>query len=394
MDIPTINELRTQIENDLRTELGITQNWFGKVFLRSLATVQAGKLKIYYLAAAKVQKNIFADTAESENNGGTLERFGRVKIQRNPNPAIAGVYILNVTGQNGAVIPKGTLYKSTINSTNEGYLFEVTAQIFIVGTTGQVNVRALTPGTESQLDIDDELELTSPLANIDSLAYVDSVDTTPVSAEDIEDYREIVLDSFRIEVQGGAAQDYVIWSLDVAGVRTSYPYTKDGQIYAVQVFVEALPDDSQPGQPEGVPPTSMLDDVRDAIEIDPDTGKGRRPVGVFTLEVLAVVPVGVTITIEGLTDDSASVVNAIENSIIDLLYTVRPYIAGADGENRNDILYISQIITAVSSAIESDIFFSNLIMEIGGTPVTFYAFGTTPATYGNYPYLESLIINP
>ena len=393
-DIPTINELRTQIENDLRTELGITENWFGKVFLRSLATVQAGKLKLYYLKIAKIQKNIFADTAESEASGGTLERFGRVKIKRNPNPAIAGVYILDVAGEIGGTIPKGVLYKSTINSTNEGYLFEVTAELVLTGTTGQVNVRALTPGTDSQLDIDDELELTSPLANIESLATVNSVDTTPIAAEELEDYRQIVLDSFRIEVQGGAAQDYVIWSLDVSGVRTSYPYTKNGEIYAVQVFVEALPPNSEPGEPEGVPPTSMLDDVRDAIEIDPDTGQGRRPVGVFTLEVLSVIPVGVTIKIYGLTDDSVAVQNAIQASIEDLLYTIRPYIAGADGEDKNDILYISQVVNAVSSALEQGVFFTNLEMIIDGNPVNSYEFGTSPATYGNYPYLEYLIINP
>ncbi len=393
-DIPTINELRIQIENDLRTELEITQNWFGKIFLRSLATVYAGKLKIFYLFAAKVQKNLFADTAESENNGGTLERFGRVKINRNPNPAIAGVYILDVTGEIGGTISKGALYKSTINSTNEGYLFEVTAEVILTATTGQVNVRALTPGTESQLDIDDELELTSPLVNIDSLAYVNSVDTTPIAAEETEDYRQIVLDSFRIEVQGGAAQDYVIWSLDVSGVRTSYPYTKDGETYAVQVYVEALPPNSEPGEPDGVPPQSMLDDVRDAIEIDPVTLKGRRPVGVFNLEVLAVIPVGVTITIEGLTDESLPVINAIQESIENLFYTIRPYIPGADGEDRNDVLYISSVINAVSSALELGVFFANLIMEIDETPVTFYEFGTSPSTYGNYPYLEDLIINP
>ena len=322
MALPTISELKTQIENDLRSELNITNTWFGKVFLRVLATVQAGKLKLYYLFGAKIQKNIFVDTADPAAQDGTLERFGQVKIGRNPYPAIAGIYTLNVTGSIGGTIPKGAQYKSTSNSTSPDYLFIVEIGVVLTGSTGQVIVRALTPGVISALVDSDELELTAPIANIDSLAVVDSVDTTPVSAETTEEYRQVVLLAFQLEPQGGAATDYRLWSLDVEGVRTSYAYTKFGEIYAVQVYVEALPDDSDPGEPEGVPPTSMLDDVEAAIELDPDTTlplyqRGRRPLGVYNLEVQAVVPVGVIIRIYDLTDDSAPVLAIIEDAIKD-----------------------------------------------------------------------------
>lgn len=395
MNIPTINELKTQIENDIRTQLGITKTWFGKVFLRIIASVQAGKLKLFYVFSAKVQKNIFVDTADPASQGGTLERFGLIKIGRNPYPAVAGVYACEVTGIIGGVIPIGTQYKSGLNSTNPNKLFVVETGVTLVSPTGSIIVRALEPGTGASLIVGDEIELTAPIENIDKIATVTAINVTPVAAETVEQYRKIVMDSFQLEPQGGAATDYRLWSLDVIGVRTSYPYTKSGEPYAVQVFVEALPANTAPGQPDGVPPASMLDDVAAVIELDPDITKplyerGRRPVGVYNLEVLPVVPIEVTVRIYDLTDDSSPIITAIEDAIKDLMYTIRPYIAGADGENQRDVLYLSQLIAAVSAALNNEVFFSNITMLIDGNIVTQPEFGRVPGTYGNYPYLFNL----
>ena len=84
--IPTLKELYDQVLSDLETQYSISIPLFGKNFLRALAMVQAAKLKIFYLAVANLQKNIFVDTADPEASGGTLERFGRVKLGRNPFP--------------------------------------------------------------------------------------------------------------------------------------------------------------------------------------------------------------------------------------------------------------------------------------------------------------------
>jgi uncharacterized phage protein gp47/JayE len=390
-DIPTLATLQTQIENDLRTHLGITQTWIGKVFLRILAFVQAAKLKLFYLQIAQLQKNIFVDTADSEQNGGTLERFGRVKLGRSKTPAIAGEYMLNISGSIGGTVLKGTIFKNT--STDK--LYEVQTTVTLTGTTGQITVKALEGGTDSEMTVGAELESTIPIANVNSTADVDSIDVSPVDEESIETYRRLIVESFQLEPQGGAATDYRIWAADAAGVRTVYPYAKNGEIYTVQVFIEAVPESSEPGQPEGVAPTSMLSDVEDVIELDPDTTKpinerGRRPVQV-NLEVLSVIPVGVTITITDLSDTSTPVINAITAALEDLLYTIRPYIAGADGENKSDTIYLSRVIAAIAGAVSDTINFSNISIEIGGTTYSQFTFGNTPGTYGNYPYLEDLI---
>lgn len=388
-DIPTLSELQSQIENDIKTELGITRNWVGKVMLKVLALVQAAKLKLYYLAIAVLQKNIFVDTADSESNGGTLERFGRVKLGRNPRQATSGEYTLNITGSIGGVVLKGQTFKS-----NSGYIFETKAQVTLSSTSGQIEVTALTAGIDAILQVDDELNATSPMANVDSLAIVDSVDVSPTAAETLEEYRQLVIDAFQAEPQGGAATDYRIWAADADGVRKVYPYTKYNEIYVVQVFVEALPANSEPGQPEGVPPTSMLTEVGEVIEQDPDTTKpdnerGRRPLQVV-LEVLPVIPVPVVITINDLSDTNVTTLANIELALNNLFYTIRPYIAGAD-VLKTDTLYLSQVIAAVYGAIPVGANFSNVEISINSVVYSAYSFGEIPAKYGNYPYLFSLL---
>jgi hypothetical protein len=132
-DIPTLSALQTQIEADLKAELGITKNWIGKVFLRVLAIVQASKLKLFYLAIGLLQKNIFVDTCDEA----TLLRFGRVKLNRDPFPATSGEYVLNITGNIGGIVAKGQTFKSS-----GGYVFETKAAVELTTTTGQIEVVA------------------------------------------------------------------------------------------------------------------------------------------------------------------------------------------------------------------------------------------------------------
>ena len=118
--------------------------------------------------------------------------------------------------------------------------------------------------------------------------------------------------------------------------------------------------------------------------------RGRRPLQAV-VEVLAVVPIGVTITISDLSDKSSPVLLAITEALNDLFYTIRPYIPGADGDNKHDTLYLSALIAAIFSAIDAGINFSNVSIEIDSVTYSQYTFGNTTLTYGSYPYLESLL---
>jgi uncharacterized phage protein gp47/JayE len=331
-----------------------------------------------------VQKNIFADTCDES----TLLRFGRVKLNRDPYPATAGGYVFNITGNAGGVVAKGQTFKS-----NFGYVYENKAEYILSSTTGQINIVALTTGIEPLLSIDDELQATSPIANVESIAVVDSVTIPPIAAETISEYREKVLISFQAEPQGGAATDYRLWSSDANGVRKVYPYAKNNAIYVVQVFVEALPENSEVGEISGTPPASTLVDVEAVINQDPDTSKpdserGRRPLQVV-LEILPVVPKAVKINIESLSDKSTTVINDIRKGLDDLFYTIRPYISGAESV-RSDTLYLSQVITAIYSSIPAGANFANVQIIIDTVTYNSYQFGEIPAKYGMYPYLLEL----
>jgi len=241
-NIPTLQQTYNAIISDLQTQYGNTISPIGRVFLRAAAVVWAAKVWSLYMALAFVQKNIFVDTADPFEMGGTLDRFGLVKLGRNRFQATAGIYKIQVTGSIGAVIPAGSTFKSDDTSLSTGYLFILDSAYTLIATTDTVDVRALVTGNDSKLNVADTLTSVSPIALVNSSVVVTVIVTPPLSAETVEDYRQKIIDSYRLEPQGGAATDYRIWTADAIGVRTVYPYTKSGAIYTVQVFVEALPE--------------------------------------------------------------------------------------------------------------------------------------------------------
>lgn len=200
--IPTIAELQADIIADIEAQFGVTIPTFGRVFLRPLAIVQAAKLKIYYLAIANLQKNIFVDTAQSELVGGTLERFGRIKLNRNPFPARAGEYTVEVTGDIGATIPAQTTWKSDDGTANPGKLFILDVAYTLISTTDTITVRALEAGADSRMEIGDTMTATAPIANVNQSAEVTVETTVPTDAEDLETYRQVAIGAYRTEPQG------------------------------------------------------------------------------------------------------------------------------------------------------------------------------------------------
>ena len=267
--IPTYIELYNGVLSDLETQMQVSVPIFGKNFLRALAVVQAGKLWLYYKAIANVQKNIFIDTAEPESIGGTLERFGRVKLNREPFSARAGEYIVTVTGSIGAIIPAQSTFKSDDTVINSGKLFILDSAFTLVATTDSITIRALEAGNDSKLNIGDTLTATAPIALVDSIVTVSAETIEPSAEENIEDYRDKALDAYRLEPQGGAATDYRLWSADAQGVKQSYPYAKTGVVNEINLFVEATIADSIDGK--GTPSALLLTDVEEVVEFDPDT---------------------------------------------------------------------------------------------------------------------------
>lgn len=390
--IPTLQQIKNQIVSAIEAGLNITLPTTGKNIFRALSNVWAGQIKLLYLVNGNLQKNIFVDTADSESIGGTLERFGRVKLGRNPFPATPGVYVLTVTANTiGAVIPASTTFLSDDTSTNPDFLFVLDSDFTFTALTDYITVRALTTGLESKLNIGDTLSATAPIANVNSGpggAIVSSITTTPLAAEDLEDYRYKILESYRLEAQGGAATDFRLWSYDAQGVKQIYPYATSGQTAEIDIYVEATIADSIDGK--GTPTTAIMSDVSDVIEFNPDTTlplneRGRRPMGIFDIHYYTVTIKNINVTISGFIGVTTAQQTSILTAIKEALDGTRPYVAAADlVVDKNDILDQNKLNAIIYSVVPGAVY----------TGVTFTVDGVSLLTYtfnnGNIPYLNSV----
>ena len=380
--IPTLSELYSQIVADLESELGESIPLFGKSFLRAMAAVQAAKLWLNYKINAFVQKNSWIDTADPESMGGSLERFGRVKLGRNPYPATAGQYLVTVTGSIGAVIPARTIFKSHDNALNSGKLFILDNQYTLVAVSDSITLRALEIGIDSRLNIGNQLTSTTPISLVDSLATVSSESVEPLSAENIEVYRRKVIESFQLEPQGGSSSDYRLWANEVQGVAQSYPFAASGQVGYVNLYIEATIEDSTDGQ--GSASNSLLNDVRDNIQLPISGVPARKPVGNI-VNYLSVTPLEVNIEITGFQGLTTDIENLIEGALTEEIAKIRPFVSAIDiVSKRNDTLNTNKIITTILTTIPGSVF-GTITLEVDSVVMTSKTFAG-----GQIPFLNSV----
>jgi len=390
LQIPKLKDLYTQILADLEGELGSSVSKFGKAYIRASAAVQAAKLKLFYLTIARVQKNIFVDTADPENIGGTLERFGRVKLGRDPFPATNSLYTVEVNGDIAAIIKASTTFKSDDDSDNPGQLYVLDVEKTIGSQPDTMQLRSLGTGLSTRLSVGNTLTSTSPIANVDKVVTVTVEDQIPLDAEDIEVYRQRCIDAYQLEPQGGAATDYRLWSADAQGVLRVYPFVKSGADWDINLFVEATIADSLDSK--GTPTPAILSDVESVVDFDPDTSKelnerGRRPLNVI-VDVQAITPLDVDISFTGAVNITPELETAITDSLESFLSTVRPFVAGADiVVNKNDVLTVGKLTTVAQSVIPDNAYFETLSFSVDGNPIT------TSYTFlnGDIPYLNNVV---
>jgi len=385
--IPTIQELQDALANDLKSKLNLSSTEL-KTVLNAFDTVLAAQFKLVYLYLSDVQNNIFPDTADTAENGGTLEQLGLIYLGRYPNPATIGIFEAEVIGVAGSVLRAGLTFKSNEDSKNPGQVFVLDSEYTLTGTSDIIEIRSIKGGLDYDLNIDDELTITEPVLGVENVVTITTILEQPKASENIEVYRQLILDAIQLEPQGGAKTDYRLWSADAQGVRKVYPYVRDGEAGTVDVYVEATVEDSTDGN--GTPSSQLLDDVLEVIEFDPDDTKplnerGRRPIQA-NVETLAITTIPVDVQITGLSDSSISVQNAIINNMKAHLRDIRPYISGADlARNKNDILYSARLQSVSTDVLESANFFTGFVMQVDGVTELSYVF-----TLGNIPYLRNV----
>lgn len=377
MNIPTLQEIEARLRASIDTQFGNTPGLDRRV-LNAITGVLAAEFKLLYIATALVQKNNFPDTADSELVGGTLQRFGRVKLERNPFPASQGVFTVNVTGQAGGVIAQGLIFRA-----NNGELYTTEQTVTLSGTNGVITVRSVNGGSNVLLAVGETITATEPIVNVNSEGTVATVDTAPQDAETLEQYRALVLQAYRTEPQGGAAADYRVWATDAQGIARVFPFAGD-QAGVLNIYAEGT-------NTSKVPETSTLDALTAVLNQDPDTTKplsqrGRRPISAWDLNVLAVTPISINVTINGLQDRSTTVVNTIQSALRSYFETIRPHVGGADDPNRIlDTVRLGEIVQAITNSLLPGNFFDSVTMQINSNTVTSRRF-----VNGDIPVLGTL----
>lgn len=385
--IPTIVEINQNISGDLKSRFNLFSDKLKKTF-NALALVLSGQFHLVYLYLRDIQNNIFPDTATSELQGGMLERLGRIYLNRNPFNATIGRFNISVVGVAGSVLRENLTFKSNEDALNQGQVYVLDLEYTLTGTDDVIEVRSIGSGVEFNLNVGNRLTITEPIIGVDKTVTVTEIIEQPKASEDLELYRQAILTAIQLEPQGGSKGDYRQWATDAQGVRLVYPYVRDSNASIVDIFVEATLADSVSGT--GVPTTTILNDVLEVINEDPDVTKlpyerSRKPMQA-DVQVSAITRVPIDINITGLNNNTASVQSTIESAIVDFLYKVRPFIDGADlRRNKNDILYSGKLQSAVTDSLTNGNFFNDLTVLVDGNAVVFYEFDL-----GNVPYLRNL----
>lgn len=389
ISIPKLKELVANIQSDIEAELSINIPLLGKNWIRAFSATIAGQLKLIYLQIGLLQKNIFVDTATSEIEGGTLERWGRIKLGRDPYKAQSGQYKIEVTGTVGALVKAQTTFKSNDDSLHPGILYVLDTDFTLTAAIDYITVRALTSGIEGKLNMGNQMTVTGPVAGLNRIVTVVEEVIAPRAAESIDDYRNKATESFRLEPEGGARTDFRLWSLDVQGVKQTYPYATSGKSAEADLFIEATIEDSIDGK--GTPDDSLLPDVEECIELDPDTTlppleRGRRPMGVHKVNYKKITIKNVDIKVLGFSGITTDISNQIKNALTAEISKIRPFIAGVDLLSmKNDILDINKITFVILTTRPGSIF-TGIELRVDGVLIPSYQF-----IGGNIPYLNTVI---
>jgi hypothetical protein len=158
------------------------------------------------------------------------------------------------------------------------------------------------------------------------------------------DFREVTYgNGLFVAVSETGTDDRVITS-----GRISYPPDRT-------VYIEA----ETSVDPDGIAPQSLLDDVRDEINYDPDTGRSRPPLGLTnsTLYVESIYRTAFYVQIEGINVDSDLLADAQSDisDALDLYFAeIAPFIDGVDVVNeRNDTITDLTLSDIVQDVLQS-----------------------------------------
>jgi uncharacterized phage protein gp47/JayE len=261
-----------------------------------LARVHAGATSGLHGHIKWAADQILPDTCDED----MLLRIAKLRLKTPRGEAIASTGPVVLGGQATAVIDAGEILQ-----TKDGRRYAVVATVEFVGVQATVTVTAVDPGKLGDVAVGESIELVSPVLGVSSSGVVGAGGIVGgTDQETIESLRARVIRSYQIVPQGGSADDYETWALEVTGITRAWCVRNYMGPGTVGLFVV------RDGDANPIPPQAVLDLVKDHIE-------STRPV-TAELYVLAPVAHPIAFRIKAM-PDSTQTRAAIEAALRDLL---------------------------------------------------------------------------
>lgn len=383
LSTPTTKEINENIVAQLEASLNQTVPLLPKAFLRVLAKALAGVFVLLYKYAGFMFLQMFVRTAayaDTEVNGVTvnpLREWGDLVGVPDRAAATQAELLVDITVEDQTgFLPAN----SQLVGRDNGVTYITLSSVALDAATIQVVVRAVSDqaggggaGAIGNLDPGATVSFANPIGRVARNATVVSQVVTGADAEAIEAYRQRIIDRFQKRPQGGAYADYEQWGEEPAGIINVYPYTSacPGQ---VDLYVEATPASS--GDPDGIPTTAQLQEVKDAVEFDQGGLASRRPANAL-VNVFPITRTAFSVRVTGLSvDDQAAVRDQIETAVEEYFLDREPFILGLSIPPRQDRITrsgLSGVVDGIVSAAGG--IFNSVVVTRNGLTVEIYSLG-------------------
>ena len=220
-----------------------------------LARAHAGVAYGLYGYLNWMADQILPDSADEE----TLERVAVLRLNKPRKPAQPASGPASFMAVAGAAV----LDVDTVLQAEDGRTYKVTSAVTPVAGLNSTTLQAVEAGTLGNAEAGLQLTLVQPVAGVASTFTVLAPGLAGgVAQESVESLRARVIRSYRVIAQGGAAEDYETWALEVPGVtrawcRRNYlgpgtvglfvmrdndgvPVPNPAQLAEVKAYIEAL----------------------------------------------------------------------------------------------------------------------------------------------------------
>ena len=254
---PTLKQIVSRIEGDFKTGLNlqaIIRRSFLAIFAKAFG---AASHTLHGHIDFGINEKFFPDTGDEA----TVVRWGALYNLPRKDPTFAEI-IIDVTGTTGGTLPVDQVYVRS-----DGQEYKVKDEVVIpAGGTVNATIVAQTEGATPNMLAGDKINLQNSLPGIQSEATVVSTTIEGEELEDLELYRQRVLDRLQAPPSGGTVNDFIAFALKVPGVTRAWVLPNFLGVGTVGVtFVE---DDEDPI----IPDAAKVAEVQTQLLLDEPQG--------------------------------------------------------------------------------------------------------------------------